>query len=56
MGPKVRAATRFIRHGGAMAVITNPQLVVRTLRSDGGPDASIGTRITRVASRDEAIA
>jgi len=57
MGPKVQAATRFIRHGGELAVITNPQLVVRTLRSEGcGPDPSIGTRITRVASRNEVIA
>jgi carbamate kinase len=56
MGPKVGAATRFIRHGGALAVITNPQLVVRTLRSEVGPDESIGTRITRMASPNEAIA
>jgi carbamate kinase len=56
MGPKVRAATRFIRNGGELAVITNPQLVVRTLRSEPDSDQSIGTRIIRVASPNEAIA
>ena len=54
MGPKVRAATQFLRNGGELAVITNPQLVERTLRSNGGPGEAIGTRITRVASRNDA--
>jgi carbamate kinase len=56
MGPKVGAATRFVRHGGELAVITNPQLVVRTMSSQDGPDQPIGTRITRVASRNEVSA
>jgi carbamate kinase len=56
MGPKVRAATRFLRHGGELAVITTPELVVRTMGGSGGPDQPIGTRITGAASRNEAIA
>jgi len=56
MGPKMRAATRFIRNGGELAVITSPQLVVATMRSQDPADRSVGTRITRAASRNEAIA
>lgn len=54
MGPKVRAATQFLRNGGELAVITNSQLVERTLRNQSGPGEAIGTRITRVASHNEA--
>ncbi|HEU0287911.1 MAG TPA: carbamate kinase [Nocardioidaceae bacterium] len=54
MGPKVRAATQFLRKGGELAVITNSQLVERTLRNQSGPGEAIGTRITRVASRNKA--
>jgi carbamate kinase len=31
MGPKVRAATRFLRAGGGVAVITTPELVYPSL-------------------------
>ena len=31
MGPKVRAATRFLRRGGEVSVITSPQLVYASL-------------------------
>ena len=46
MGPKVRAATRFLRGGGQVAVITTPRLG----GGDAGAatdrdDASVGTRI-----------
>ena len=33
MGPKVRAATRFLRDGGRSAVITTPALAAATLAS-----------------------
>jgi len=45
MGPKVRAATRFLRGGGRVAVITTPPLAAATLASTDGDDASVGTRI-----------
>ena len=45
MGPKVRAATRFLRGGGRVAVITTPRLAAATLGSTDGDDASVGTRI-----------
>lgn len=49
MGPKVRAAVRFLRHGGEVAVITTPALVYASLEGtvselEGRP----GTRIVRV--------
>jgi carbamate kinase len=56
MGPKVRAATRFIRNGGELAVITTPQLVVDTMRGRDGADQSVGSRITRMAGRNGAVA
>jgi carbamate kinase len=56
MGPKVRAAISFVRRGGRLAVITSPRLVVDTLASDDPADPSLGTRITSVASRSEALA
>jgi carbamate kinase len=31
MGPKMRAATRFLRAGGRVAVITTPELVYPSL-------------------------
>lgn len=47
MGPKVRAATRFVRRGeNRVAVITTPRLVVDTLGSTDPADESVGTRIT----------
>ena len=49
MGPKVRSAVRFLRHGGEVAVITTPALVYASLEGtvselEGRP----GTRIVRV--------
>jgi carbamate kinase len=45
MGPKIRAATRFLRDGGRLTVITTPRLAAATLRSTDWADASLGTRI-----------
>ena len=56
MGPKVRAATRFVRHGGRVAVITTAALVERTLRSQDRADQSVGTRIVPADDRAGAIA
>jgi carbamate kinase len=56
MGPKVRAATRFVRHGGRLAVITTAALVERTLRSADPADQSVGTRIVPTDDRAGAIA
>jgi carbamate kinase len=54
MGPKVRAATQFLRSGGELAVISTPRLAARTLKrsndaSENGSRARAGTRI--VAAR-----
>lgn len=56
MGPKVRAAIRFVRRGGRVAVITTPRLVVDTLGCTDPTDESVGTRIINVDSREEALA
>jgi carbamate kinase len=52
MGPKVAAATRFVRHGGSMAVITTPELLLATISSSPWPPSSptqdVGTRILPV--------
>jgi carbamate kinase len=50
MGPKVHAATHFLRSGGEIAVISTAELTARTLRatcseSGNGSAAPIGTRI-----------
>lgn len=49
MGPKVDAATHFLRSGGEVAVITTPELAARTLGTTcgaaGDDDAPIGTRL-----------
>jgi len=46
MGPKVAAATRFVRHGGRMAVITTPERVLATISaSPWSPAEGAGTRI-----------
>jgi carbamate kinase len=61
MGPKMLAATRFLRSGGEVAVISTPELAARTLQPPGpgpapGGGGPTGTRIvparsaTRVAS------
>jgi carbamate kinase len=49
MGPKIRAATQFLRRGGEVAVVTTPRLVYASLEGtmsklEGEP----GTRIVRV--------
>ena len=54
MGPKVRAAVRFLRNGGEVAVITTPALVYASLEGtvselEGRP----GTRIVRVRPAGE---
>ncbi|HEX7275781.1 MAG TPA: carbamate kinase [Acidimicrobiales bacterium] len=49
MGPKVRAATRFLRKGGEVAVITTPQLVYASLEGTVSELEGItGTRIVRM--------
>jgi carbamate kinase len=46
MGPKVAAATRFVRHGGRMAIITTPERVLATISaSPWSPAEAAGTRI-----------
>jgi carbamate kinase len=56
MGPKVDAATQFVRSGGEIAVITTPDLAVDTLgaadeglRRGRGRAAGFGTRIVATA-------
>lgn len=44
MGPKVRAASRFVRGGGQVAIITSPRCAVQALPGQAG-SASVGTRI-----------
>ena len=36
MGPKIRAAVHFLKHGGGKAVITNIQNVTKAMKSQGG--------------------
>jgi carbamate kinase len=45
MGPKVRAATRFLASGGEVAIITSPELVDASLLGMTSPR---GTRILRM--------
>jgi carbamate kinase len=59
MGPKVHAATQFLRAGGQVAVISKPEFAARTLDLTGdapqnGRDEPTGTRI--LASRRTAQA
>lgn len=56
MGPKVRAATRFLRQGGRMAVVTTAALAAATLRSQDANDPSVGTRIVSSLDRERATA
>jgi carbamate kinase len=58
MGPKVQAATQFVRAGGKVAVITTPDLAVSTLGApEGGPGAplpratELGTRIVAIPTQ-----
>jgi carbamate kinase len=49
MGPKVRAAIRFLHHGGDVAVITAPELVYASLEGTVSQlEGGVGTRIVRV--------
>jgi carbamate kinase len=50
MGPKVRAAVRFVSSTGGTAVITDPERVCASLDPGGGHGAT-GTRIVRSMSR-----
>lgn len=52
MGPKVRAATRFVRGGGRVAIITSPRCAVRALPGQTG-SATVGTRIVADHAGDE---
>jgi carbamate kinase len=47
MGPKMRAATQFLRDGGEIAVITSPALGAASLRCTDRDDLTVGTRIIR---------
>ena len=51
MGPKVRAAARFLRNGGEIAVITTPALAAASLRCADPEDMSVGTRIVNPGPR-----
>jgi carbamate kinase len=49
MGPKVRAAVRFVRYGGEVAVITSPELVYASLEGTVSElEGTAGTRVVRV--------
>ena len=49
MGPKIRAATQFLRRGGEIAVVTTPNLVYASLEgSISNLEGESGTRIVRV--------
>lgn len=56
MGPKVRAAIRFVSRAGRVAVITTAELAEPTLHSTDPADRSVGTRIVAAADRAGAIA
>lgn len=56
MGPKVSAATRFIRSGGRTAVITTARLAAATLRGADDAGTGLGTRIVAPASQREGAA
>ncbi len=47
MGPKIRAASYFLRHGGDLAVITTAARAARGLRCADPDDTSAGTRLVR---------
>jgi carbamate kinase len=51
MGPKVRAATRFLRNGGEISVITSPALAAASLRGADPENVSLGTRIVNLGPR-----
>lgn len=51
MGPKVRAASRFVDRGGRVAVITTAALAAATLGSGERGDDQVGTRIVASTAR-----
>jgi carbamate kinase len=51
MGPKIRAAIRFLERGGRLAVITSPRLAAATVRSSDPADETVGTRIVPTGDR-----
>jgi carbamate kinase len=54
MGPKVRAAIRFLQAGGEEAVITTPALVYASLEGTVSElEGRAGTRIVRVRAQAE---
>jgi carbamate kinase len=55
MGPKMRAATRFLRRGGRLAVVTTAALAAATLRAQCD-DTSVGTRIVPTLDREDVTA
>lgn len=55
MGPKIRAAARFLREGGQVAVVTSATMAAATLRSTDTDDARAGTRIVRTPEHDGVI-
>lgn len=53
MGPKVRSATRFLRAGGEVAVITTPALVYASLEGTVSElEGHTGTRIVRLRQEE----
>ena len=56
MGPKVRAATRFLRNGGRTVVITTPERALDALRDWPGIDGWGGTRIVGTQNVEAASA
>lgn len=51
MAPKIRAAVRFVRDGGEVAVITTPELAAATLRCTDPHDLAVGTRVVKAGLR-----
>lgn len=47
MGPKIRAASHFLRHGGELALITTAAKAAQGLSCTDPDDASAGTRLVR---------
>lgn len=45
MGPKIRAASRFLRNGGEIVVITSAAHAAEALRRTDPDDTSVGTRL-----------
>ncbi|MEO7006241.1 MAG: carbamate kinase [Terrimesophilobacter sp.] len=54
MGPKVRAAARFVHDGGKVSIITTPDMVAATLRGVDHDAPGLGTRIVQSPTNQEA--